>query len=259
MHALSDLKGLGHLPTSARHSGEPPPVTHPEVERSLTVLAAKLRGVSARAVIVVLAFAAGLGAEAGGGDDPPMQKILDQIHTRNRPIGKRLRYSTALEATDRVRMADNAATPIRLGTEARELTEPARERKKSQQDWARAASDFLRAADEFNGVIADPRTSQPRAAQSYKKASDDLHQLSQHFPREGGLKPGAAGEDRGWGAGSGSVHRRRSFLPIRGNHRVVTAMLVTVFAGARLRCLGLTAARGTNHPRQVPRPDGIGR
>jgi cytochrome c556 len=169
VQVLSELRRWGGSPSSARRSGEPPRVALPEVKRSHAVLRLRFRGVSAPAVLVALASAAGLASAARGGDDSPIQRIMDQVHTRNRAIGKRLRDPTALGATDRERMAENAVTLISLGKEARGLTEPARERKKSHQDWARAADNFLREADEFAGVIADPGTSQSRAAKSYRK------------------------------------------------------------------------------------------
>jgi hypothetical protein len=58
-------------------------------------------------------------------------------------------------------MAADAASLIRLGKEARMLTEPVQERKKSQQDWTRAVDDFLRASDDFARVITNPGSSRP--------------------------------------------------------------------------------------------------
>jgi hypothetical protein len=66
-------------------------------------------------------------------------------------------------------MAVDAAALIRLGKEARMLTEPARERRTSQQDWTRAVDDFLRASNDFARVIAAPGSARPRAMQSYQK------------------------------------------------------------------------------------------
>jgi cytochrome c556 len=129
----------------------------------------KFRDVSPPAVLVALVLATGLATGAWGGDDSPTQKIMDQIHARNRAIGKGLRAPTALEAADRTGLAAHAASLVQLGKEARGLTEPAKERKKSQQDWTRAADDFVRAADDFARVIANPGTSRPQVTQSYQK------------------------------------------------------------------------------------------
>jgi hypothetical protein len=136
--------------------------------RSHTVFSGKIRRVSSPAVLVVLASAAGLAAGAGGDDDPPIQQIMGQVHARSRAIARRLRAPGALGADDRKGMAEDAAVLGRLVTEARGLTEPARERKTPQRDWARAADDLLRAADDFARVIADPRSDRPRAARSFQ-------------------------------------------------------------------------------------------
>ena len=64
---------------------------------------------------------------------------------------------------------DGDESPIQLGKKARTLTGPARERKKSQQEWIRTVDDFLRASEEFAKFIADPGSSRPRATQSYQK------------------------------------------------------------------------------------------
>src|SRR5205823_3237646 len=90
-------------------------------------------------------------------------------HTRNRAIGKGLRTPAALEAAGRKALAADIATLVRLGQEARTLTEPARERKKSQQDWTRAVDDFLRASEDLARIIGDPGASRPQATQSYQK------------------------------------------------------------------------------------------
>jgi cytochrome c556 len=129
----------------------------------------KFREVSPQAVLVALVLAAGLATGAWGGDDSPTQKIMHQINSRNRAIGKGLRAPTAIEAADRTGLAVDAASLVQLGKEARGLTEPAKERKKSQQDWTRAANDFLRAADEFGRVIANSGASRPQVTQSYQK------------------------------------------------------------------------------------------
>jgi cytochrome c556 len=125
----------------------------------------KFRRVPALAALVVV-LAAGLASGARGGDDSAIQKIMDQVQTRSRAIGKGLRSATAL---DRKAMAADAASLIRLGKEARMLTEPAKERRKSQQEWTRAVDDFLRASDDFARVIAALGSSQPQATQSYQK------------------------------------------------------------------------------------------
>ena len=125
-----------------------------------------LRVVPALAVPAVIALAAGLATGARGGDDSPILTIMGQVHARNRALGKGLR---ATAAPDRKAMATDAESLIRLGKEARRLTEPARERGKSQQDWTRAVDDFLRASDELARDLAEPRGSRPRALSSYQK------------------------------------------------------------------------------------------
>jgi hypothetical protein len=120
-------------------------------------------------VAVFLAAAQTLPPAARGGDDQPILKIMEQVNTRNRAIGKGLRISFASEPAGRKALAANAASLVQLGKEARTLTGPARERKKSQQDWTRTVDDFLRASEELAKVVADPGSSRPRATQSYQK------------------------------------------------------------------------------------------
>jgi hypothetical protein len=129
----------------------------------------KCRRMPALAGLATVLLAAGLAPWARGGDDSPIQKIMEQVHTRNRAIGKGLRNPSALEAAGRKGLAADAASLARLGKEARKLTGPARGRKKSQQEWTRTVDDFLRASEELARVIADPGSSQPRATQSYQK------------------------------------------------------------------------------------------
>jgi hypothetical protein len=118
---------------------------------------------------VAVLLAAGLARAARGGGDSPLRKLMEQIHTRNRAIGKGLRRPAALEAADRNLLAANAASLIQLGKEARTLTGPAQQRKKSQHEWTRTVDDFLRATEKFASVIADPKTSRHRATQSYQQ------------------------------------------------------------------------------------------
>jgi hypothetical protein len=61
----------------------------------------KFRGVPALAALVAVVLAAGLAPGSGGSDDSPIQKIMDQIHTRNRAIGNGLRAPAALESAFR--------------------------------------------------------------------------------------------------------------------------------------------------------------
>jgi hypothetical protein len=129
----------------------------------------KFRGVPPLAVLVAAVLAAGVAPRARGDDDNPIHKIMDQAHTRNIAIGKTLRAPTALEAAGRQRMAEDAGSLIRLGKEARSLTEPARGRKKPQQEWDRTVDDFLRASENFAGVVADPGSARPHAMRSYQK------------------------------------------------------------------------------------------
>jgi hypothetical protein len=122
------------------------------------------KGVPALATLVAAgALAAGLTAATKGGDDSSIQQIMDQVLSRNRAIGKRLRSPTALEAAARESMAADAASLIRLGKEARTLAEPARERKRSQQDWTRAVDNFLRASEDFTRIIADQGSGRSQA------------------------------------------------------------------------------------------------
>jgi cytochrome c' len=122
-------------------------------------------GFAAVSLATVLALPPG----ARGGDELAIEKIMEQVHTRNRAIGKGLRIAFAPEAAGRKALAADAATLFTLGKEARTLTEPARERKKSQQEWTQKVDAFLRATEEFAEVIADPKSSQPRATNSYQK------------------------------------------------------------------------------------------
>jgi hypothetical protein len=143
------------------------------------------RGVPALATLGAAVLAAGLMTGAEGGDDSPIHEIMDQVHTRNRAIGKGLLSATALEASGRTSMAADAASLIRLGKQARTLTEPARERKKSQQDWTRAVDDFLRASDDLAKVIADPGSSRPHATRSYQKLQKTCANCHSTFREEG--------------------------------------------------------------------------
>jgi len=129
----------------------------------------KFRGLPALATLVAAVLAAGLTTGTKGGDDSPIHQIMDQVLTRNRAIGKRLRSPTALEANGRKSMAADAASLIRLGKEARTLAEPARERKTSPQDWTRAVDNFLRASEDFARIIADEGSGRSQATQSYQK------------------------------------------------------------------------------------------
>jgi cytochrome c556 len=113
-------------------------------------------------------LAAGLTHGAGDGDDSTIQELMEQVHARNRAIGKGLRVPSALEAARRKGLAADAASLVQLGKKARTLTGPARERKKSQEEWIRAVDDFLRASEELAKVIADTGSSRPRATQSYQ-------------------------------------------------------------------------------------------
>jgi cytochrome c556 len=126
----------------------------------------KLNGVAALATLVSVLLA---GLEpASSRDDTSIQSIMNRIQTRSRAIGKALRAPTALEAAGRKRLAADTASLVRLGKEARALTEPAQERKRSQEDWKKAVDDFLRASDELAKVIADPESDQPRMTQSFQ-------------------------------------------------------------------------------------------
>jgi len=129
----------------------------------------KFQRLSALATLVAAVLAAGLTTGTRGGDDSPIHQIMDQVLTRNRAIGKRLRSPTALEANGRKSMAADAASLIRLGKEARALAEPARERKKSQRDWTRAVDNFLRASEDFARIIADEGAGRSQATESYQK------------------------------------------------------------------------------------------
>jgi len=129
----------------------------------------KCRRSAARAGLVAVMLAVALTPGARGGDDSPIQKIMEQVQTRSRAIGKGLRIPLAPEVAGRKRLAADAASLVRLGKEARTLTRPARERKKSQQEWTRMVDDFLRESEELARVIADPGSSRTRATQSYQK------------------------------------------------------------------------------------------
>jgi cytochrome c556 len=132
------------------------------------VMKTKFRPMAALAGLLAVLLAAGL-AHGARDDDSPIQEIMEQVHTRNRAIGKRLRTPSALEAASRKGLAADAASLVQLGKKARTLTGPARERKQSQREWFRAVDDFLRASQDFAKVIADPGSSRPRATQSYQK------------------------------------------------------------------------------------------
>jgi hypothetical protein len=143
--------------------------SYEDVMRRDAVIKKQFRRMPALAGVIAVSLAAELAHGARGGDDSPIQKIMELVHTRNRAIGKGLRSPSALAAAGRKRLAADAASLVQLGKEARTLTEPARERKKSQQEWTRTAEDFLRSSEELAKVLADPGSSQPRAIQSYQK------------------------------------------------------------------------------------------
>jgi cytochrome c556 len=118
---------------------------------------------------VAICLVAGSAAAHRGGDEPPIQKLMEEVQQRNGAIGRALRGPSALDAAGRKGLAAAAESLVRLGKEARTLTEPAREQKQQQQQWTRTVDNFLRASEEFAGVIADPGSSRPQAIQSYKK------------------------------------------------------------------------------------------
>jgi hypothetical protein len=129
----------------------------------------KRRWRPAFAGLITILLASGLWSGATAGDDSPIQEIMEQVHARNRAIGKGLRVPSVLEAAGRKGLAAEAASLVKLGKEARTLTGPARERKKPQQEWTQKVNDFLRASEEFARVISDPGSSRPRATQFYQK------------------------------------------------------------------------------------------
>jgi hypothetical protein len=137
--------------------------------RSDGAMMLKFRGLPALATLVTAVLAAGLTTGTKGGDDSPIHQIMDQVVTRNRAIGKQLRSPIALEPNGRKSMAADAASLIRLGKEARTLAEPARERKKPQQDRTRAVDNFLQASEDFARIIADEGAGQSQATESYQK------------------------------------------------------------------------------------------
>jgi hypothetical protein len=123
----------------------------------------------ALAGLVAVLLAAGLALGAKGDDDSPIQTIMEQVQAKSRAVGKGLRIPFAREQAGRKGLAADAASLVHLGKEARTLTGPARERKKSQQEWTRKVDDLLWAPEEFARVIADPESSLPQATQSYQK------------------------------------------------------------------------------------------
>jgi cytochrome c556 len=135
------------------------------------VMKTKFRHMPAPALARLLSalLASGLAHGASDGDDPTIQEIMQQVHVKNRAIGKGLRVPPALDAARRKGLAADAASLVQLGKKARPLTGPAGERKKSQEEWTRTVDGFLRASEEFAKVIADRGSSQPRATQSYQK------------------------------------------------------------------------------------------
>jgi hypothetical protein len=75
----------------------------------------ELRALPALAAIVTFVLAAGPAPVARGGDGSPIQKVMDQVNTRNRAIGKRLRAPAALEVAGRKGLGADAASLVRLG------------------------------------------------------------------------------------------------------------------------------------------------
>src|SRR5438067_1907624 len=106
------------------------------------------RRIPAVSGLVAVLLAAALAPEARCGDDSAILKVMEQVNTRNRAIGKGLRITFAPESAGRKTLAADAASLVQLGKEARTLTGPARQRKKPQQEWIRTVDDFLRASEE---------------------------------------------------------------------------------------------------------------
>jgi hypothetical protein len=144
----------------------------------------KSRGVLALPALVAVVLAAGLAPGPEDSDDSPIQKLMDQIHARNRAIGKGLRAPAALAAAGRKALAADAASLIRLGQEARTLTGPAQARKKSQQDWTRAVDAFDGASNGFAKVIADAGSDRHRATQSHQKLQTTCTNCHSAFRQE---------------------------------------------------------------------------
>ena len=121
------------------------------------------------AVFLPAALALALTSGARGDDDSAIQKIMERVNARNRALGKGLRITFAPDAAARKALAGDVASLVQLGKEARTLTGPARERKKSPREWTRTVDDFLSASEELARVIASPGSSQARARQYYQK------------------------------------------------------------------------------------------
>ena len=182
----------------------------------------KFRGLPALATLVAAVLAAGLTTGTKGGDDSPIHQIMDQVLTRNRAIGKGLRSPTALEANGRKSMAADAASLIRLGKEARALAEPARERKKSQQDWTRAVDNFLRASEDFARIIADEGSGRSQATQSYQKLQKtctNCHSAFREEEHEEQPVPEPPGRLSGVGGTGTTVETPRGETSRRDHHR----------------------------------------
>jgi hypothetical protein len=190
--------------------------------RSDGTMAPKFRGLPALATLVAAVLAAGLTTGTRGGDDSPIHQIMDQVLTRNRAIGKWLRSPTALEANGRKAMAADAASLIRLGKEARTLAEPARERKKSQQDWTRAVDNFLRASEDFERIIADEGSGRSQATQSYQKLQKtcaNCHSAFREEEHEEQPVPEHPGHLSGAGGTGTTVETTRGGTSRRDHHR----------------------------------------
>jgi hypothetical protein len=127
------------------------------------------RQIPVLAGLVAMSLDAGLALETRGRAEPAILQIMEQVHRRNRAIGRALPAASALKADSRKGLASDAASLVRLATQARTLAEPARERKKPQQEWTQRANDFVRSSEELVRVIADPGFPRDRAIQSYQK------------------------------------------------------------------------------------------
>ena len=101
-----------------------------------------------------------------GDDDSPLHKAMEQVQAKNAFIVKNLKTPAVFKKNQK-EIAESAKALVTLGKSVRDVTEPAKESKKSQQLWTDLMDAYVKEADDFATEVAKPDVTQVDAKKKY--------------------------------------------------------------------------------------------
>jgi cytochrome c556 len=127
---------------------------------------------------------AGFGFAADDDKKSEIEGLMETVNAKNGAIRKGVYTLPGWNKADKKTLAADADELVKIAKKIRDMTEPAKKEKKTQQEWTKAVDEFLASSEDVSKEISKAGAKQPDAKKAYVSLQKTCSSCHKDFRKE---------------------------------------------------------------------------